>query len=232
MNRKVVQLLIRFYPHSWRERYGTELESLLEEGHGGLHTAINVAWSGLRERLFPTPGLNTDQYSFAVQFDTWCVRAPWAIFGLGPMILLFGAWLIAIFILWSGWQIFLPGTDSPFVRTSEFAEMIYFNIGRALYFGAPVLIGWGIGLVAVRRRYRLIWPAMGLVLIALLGGTAQIHAGHTAVPRGLAHIRMDFALGTPVHGIPHGLFRAAVILLLSALPLVLWRFHQRNALLS
>src|SRR5487761_1581484 len=50
------------------------------------------------------------------QFQSWCARAPWAAFGLGPLFLLAGAWFVALFILWSGWKIFLPGADTPFVR--------------------------------------------------------------------------------------------------------------------
>src|SRR5271168_4714586 len=48
------------------------------------------------------------------QFQSWCVRAPWAMFGLGPVFLLGLVWCAALFLLWSGWQIFLPGADTPF----------------------------------------------------------------------------------------------------------------------
>jgi hypothetical protein len=65
-----------------------------------------------------------------------------------------------------------------------------------------------------------------LVLIALMGGTAQVHASRTAVPGGLGHIRIDFALGRPVQGIPDGLFHALVILSLSVLPYLIWRFQK------
>src|SRR5579872_3635721 len=44
------------------------------------------------------------------QFQSWCVRAPWAIFGLAPLFLLAWAYFVACLILWSGWKIFLPET--------------------------------------------------------------------------------------------------------------------------
>jgi len=128
------------------------------------------------------------------QFQSWCVRAPWAMFGLAPLVLLFGAWFVALLILWSGWKIFLPGADTPFVRIDGFA-IFYFGVGRLVYFCAPILIGWGIGLIAARRRLKAVWPTIGLVLIAFIGGTAQVHASRTAVPGGVGHIRIDFALG-------------------------------------
>ena len=152
------------------------------------------------------------------QFQSWCVRAPWAIFGLAPLLLLAGAWFVALLILWSGWKIFLPGADTPFVPIHGLREIFYFNVGRLLYFGAPLLIGWGIGLVAARQRVKAVWPTAALVLIALIGGAAQVHASRPAVPGGVGHISMGFTLGSSVQGIPNGLFHALVILSLTVLP--------------
>src|ERR1700687_5421988 len=93
------------------------------------------------------------------QFQSWCVRAPWAMFGLAPIFLLAGAWFVALFILWSGWKIFLPGTDTPFVPLHGLA-ILYFGVGRLVYYGAPVLIGWGIGVIAARQRFKAVWPTV------------------------------------------------------------------------
>jgi hypothetical protein len=157
-------------------------------------------------------------------FQSWCVRAPWAVFGLAPLFLLAAAYLVACLILWSGWNIFLPGTDSPFVRTGGFA-ILYFDVGRLLYYSAPILVGWGIGYVAVRQRLKAVWPMAGIALIAWMGATAQIQASRTAVPGGLGHIRMNFfTLAPSSQAISEGLLRALAILSLSALPYLLWRF--------
>lgn len=163
------------------------------------------------------------------QFQSWCVRAPWAMFGLAPLFALAGAYFVALLILWSGWKIFLPGADTPFVRIDGFA-IFYFGVGRLLYFGAPILVGWAIGFIAARQRFNAVWPTVGLALIALMGGTAQVHAGRTAVPGGLGHISMDFVLGTSVHGIPDGLLNALVILSLTVLPYLMWRLRKTHAL--
>jgi hypothetical protein len=169
------------------------------------------------------------------QFQSWCVRAPWATFGLAPLLLLGLVWCVALFLLWSGWQIFLPGADTPFGgrhgahRIFEMAN-IYFQVDRMIYFAAPILVGWGIALIAARQRLKALWPAVGLVLIALMGGTAQVHASRTSVPGGLGHIRMDFALGTSVQGVPDGLLHALVILALTVLPYLVWRLQKAHSL--
>ena len=63
------------------------------------------------------------------QFQSWSARAPWATFGLAPLFLLAGAYGVALLILWSGWKMFLPGADTPFVRIHGFA-ILYFGFGK------------------------------------------------------------------------------------------------------
>ena len=167
------------------------------------------------------------------QFQSWCARAPWAMFSLVPTLVLAAAWIIALFILWSGWNIFLPGAVTPF-GTGHFRRFdlanIYFQFGKAIYFFAPIVVGWGIGVIAARQRLKAIWPAVGLVLIALIGGAGQVHAGHTSVPDGLGHITMDFTLVPSVQGgYPYSLIHAAILLAITALPYLIWKLQQANS---
>jgi hypothetical protein len=163
------------------------------------------------------------------QFRSWCVRAPWAIFGLAPLCLLAGAWFVACFILLSGWKTFLPGANTPFVQIHGFA-IFYFGVGRLLYYGAPILVGWGIILIAARQRFKAVWPTVGLVLIALIGSAAQVHASRPAIPGGVGHISMDFTLGPSVQGISYGLLHALVILSFTVLPYLIWRLQKAHSL--
>jgi hypothetical protein len=164
------------------------------------------------------------------QFQSWSARVPWATLGLAPLLFLAAAYFLACLYLWCGWKIFLPGANTPFGSRStgpiyELANL-YFQVGKLYYFAAPILVGWGVGLVAVRQRLKAVWPAVGLALIAWMGGTAQIHASRTAVPRGLGHIRMDFfALGDS-----YSLIHALVILSLTALPYFIWRLNRPQLL--
>lgn len=156
------------------------------------------------------------------QLRAWSVRAPWAFFSLLPLCALAAAYVAACLILWSGWRIFLPGTETPFVPTEGFS-VFYFGVGRLLYFSAPVLIGWGIVLIAARQRLRTIWMVAGLLLLAWMGSSAQVHASRTAVPGGLGHIRMDFALWPSG---PGNVFHALAIFSLAVLPYFIWRFQR------
>lgn len=164
------------------------------------------------------------------QFQSWCIRAPWATFGLAPLLLLAGAWFVALFTLWAGWKIFLPGSETPFVPAPDELANVYFQIDRAFYYGAPVLIGWGIGLIAARQRLRAVWPVAGLVPIALIAVTAQVRASRTAVPGGFGHIGMSFAFGSSVQPLSIGLYHTLVVLLpmvlLMALPHLIWRLRK------
>src|SRR5271166_6182591 len=83
------------------------------------------------------------------QFRSWCVRAPWAIFGLGPLVCLGVAYFVACIYLWFLWQVFLPGADTPFGHANPGPIYGFQNLciqaGKFYYIGAPVLIGWWAG---------------------------------------------------------------------------------------
>lgn len=159
------------------------------------------------------------------QFQAWSARAPWAVFVLVPACLLAVSWLVACFILWSGWHVFLQGSPTPFVRVHGLAE-VYFGIGRMIYYWSPVLIGWAIALIAVRQRLKAGWPVAGLASIALIGATARVHAGHPTGSVALGHVSMDFAFGSTVPEVSQSLSRAMVLLLLSMLPYFIWRLKK------
>jgi len=162
-------------------------------------------------------------------FQSWCSRLPGATFVLAPIFLLAVAYLVACFILWSGWKLFLPDTSTPFVPIDGFA-IFYFGFGRLLYYSAPILIGWGIGLITYRQRLKRVWPAVGWFLLALIGGIADVHASRPAVPGAVGDISMSFILGPSVHGILYNLFHALTILSLTVLPYLIWRAEKALSL--
>jgi hypothetical protein len=161
------------------------------------------------------------------QFQAWSVRAPWAIFGLAPILLLSGAWFVALFILWSGWQMFMPQAETPFGGSPHDGFVnLYFQFGRMIYYFSPFAIGWAIGILAIRQRSKSVWPAIGLVLLAYLGGTARVHANHKQVLSGVGHISMGFGFASSGQSISQGLMRVLVILGITLLPYVAWRLRQ------
>ncbi len=158
-------------------------------------------------------------------FLSWSVRAPWAVFGIAPLSLLVGAYFVACFILWSGWTVFLPGAETPFVPVDGYASL-YFGAGRFLYFCAPVLIGWGVGFVVARQRLNGIWPAAGLALMAWIGAAAQVHVSRPSDSNAAGKITMNLAVGSSAQAISTSLAHAAGIFALAVLPYVFWRLRR------
>ena len=162
------------------------------------------------------------------QFQSWSARVPWAIFSLGSLLILGTAYLLACLYLWCGWRIFLPGADTPFIRNTGpiyDLENIYFQAGKLYYELLPVLVAWGIALIAVRQRMKMVWPIIASALIAWMGATAQIQASRTLVP-GLGHISMKFfILGDSL--VEFRLLYALAIFTIGLLPYGLWRIQTR-----
>ena len=161
------------------------------------------------------------------QLRSWSWRAPWAVFGILPISALTFAYFVACFILWSGWKLFMPGVETPFgsnvLGPIYGLENVYFQTGRMIYFGGPILIGWTIGVVAARQRLKAAWPASGFMIIATIASIARVDAIRQA--HGAAeHVSMTFALD-PVHGIYYLLVRSLVLFSLAAFPYFIWRLH-------
>jgi hypothetical protein len=167
------------------------------------------------------------------QLRAWPARAPWAAFGLAPLCLLAAAYLLACVYLWVGWQTFLPAADTPFggpARGPIYGfENLYFQAGKFFYIGAPLLVGWGIALVAARQRLRAAWPLVGWALVAWMGATARITASRTLVPHGLGHISMGFFV-PGADAVASSLLSALVMLLAGALPYFVWTMSRRRGL--
>jgi len=100
------------------------------------------------------------------------------------------------------------------------------RIGGLLYFGAPILINWAIGLFAARQRFRAVWPTVGLVAIAFFSSTLRLRFTGFASELGGG---MRFG-GISIAAIPEGLLSALVILLLTALPYFIWRLHNSRSI--
>jgi hypothetical protein len=88
------------------------------------------------------------------QLRSWTSRAPWAMFSLIPLIALAVAYFFACLYLWFGWNVFVPDADTPFgavVPLYSFSNL-YFQVGKLYYYGAPILVGWAMAILAARQR--------------------------------------------------------------------------------
>lgn len=168
------------------------------------------------------------------EFQSLCARAPWAVFGCGSICLLAGAYLLGCVYLWILWQVFLPGADTPFghgnIGPIYGFQNICIQAGKFYYLGAPILVGWGMGVIALRQRVKAIWLAIGLALIGWMGSTSQIQASRTAVLGGVGHIRMRFfGEGNFSQNIFGGLAYLFAVLLIGALPYLIWRIQRASS---
>jgi hypothetical protein len=80
-------------------------------------------------------------------------------------------------------------------------------------------------LIAARQRLRALWPMLSLALLALLAATSHVQANRLAVPTGLGHIRVDFALRPAAQN-----EYALVVFLFALLPYLAWRLRSHLSL--
>src|SRR5437899_11562668 len=103
---------------------------------------------------------------------------------------------------------FLPESATPFVRLEGLA-VPYFAMGRLIYYGAPVFVGWGLGVIAARQRIGTVWPMLGIVLACLVGAMAQVRVGAVgSVGLAIAPVSVTYLMG---------------LMVLTGLPYLVWR---------
>jgi len=49
--KRTLKFLARFYPESWRRRYGAEFDALLEDANPSLHDAFDILWGALKMQM-------------------------------------------------------------------------------------------------------------------------------------------------------------------------------------
>jgi hypothetical protein len=158
-------------------------------------------------------------------------RAPWAVFTLTPITALAILWLLSLSLLWYGWHLFMPGAPTPFGTAPGPHHLfeprnLYFQLDRALFFAAPMLIGWTVALIAARQRLSPAWPAAGLALIATLSSTAHVYAVSPAASASTGSIHLHFAVDPSVPTLITGILRILIVLCILMLPYAAERLRQ------
>jgi hypothetical protein len=157
------------------------------------------------------------------ELRSWTARAPWAVLGAGPVLAVVCGWGLALLILWTGWTWFLQGTPNPFGARLHGFSILYFGVGRMLYYGAPLAAGWGMVLLAGRQRVRTLWPVMaGGALVALMGATGAVDVRPPTVPGRAGDVGIRFYPLPAQMG--DAVAHALVLLALVVLPWLVWRW--------
>lgn len=160
------------------------------------------------------------------ELRSWMARAPWAVLGGGPVLGLAIGWGAALLILATGWKWFLAGAPSPFVPLLHGFPIVYFGVGRMLYYWSPLLAGWGMIVLAGRQRVRAVWPViLGSLAVALLGATGSVDVRPPVAPGTSGDVGIRFFPPPSQYAGAAGF--ALLLFVLIAVPWLLWRW--RNA---
>jgi hypothetical protein len=188
-----IRRLLRWYPPSWRTRYGEEFAELLlaelAERPSSWRRTANLAVSGLLARC-TAAGLTSHQLSPAEQ-----IRSGLATLGCAlSALFVFGLFILAQLAM--GWQWAATGSRAAAAATVVMA--VAAGILGLLALAAAAPVGWLVIGAVVRDRDRLRWPAALAALCAVLvvsgarhfengwPGTGGAGVEHGLVPGGLA----------------------------------------------
>jgi hypothetical protein len=151
------------------------------------------------------------------ELKAWTARAPWAVFLLGPPLLLAAIDLISILMVMLivktvGPQ---PGEVAPNWLVSLAAVVNFVHV-----YAVPPLLGGIVAAVATRQRMQPLWPLIGLVAVGLISGLNYLHVEVPLAPGQHGEISLGASAGRWTA------FRVAMNLALT-LPLYLaWRRRQ------
>jgi hypothetical protein len=128
-------------------------------------------------------------------------RYPWAVFGIGPIVLLALSVVGGLYLeLWllnqpSGVFTYLTG-QPPGPVTARLATRIYTVYNTLIVYGAPLLFAWLFYWMGSRQRMRPAWIVTGVALICVLGGFQNLIFYDTGC-RGCGHLLIQSGLLSP-----------------------------------
>jgi len=150
------------------------------------------------------------------EFRSWTARAPWAALVVAPPVvlaLILALTAVAIVVIV---QTHRPTPDLAPDLPGWFASLTA-TIIRIERLALPVLLGWGVVAIAIRQRIRLVWPALGLAVIAMLGATTELFIFLPRAPGQHGEVSVGMHLD--------GLVAAHIVvnLILASAPYLIWR---------
>jgi hypothetical protein len=159
------------------------------------------------------------------ELRSWAHRWPWAIYGLGPLVVLvvgIVAALVALFV-----PVYLHrngrGWSPPWIRS-----LAVVTRELAMY-GLPLIVAASVCRAAVRRRASLPWPMLGVILVSLVGGALDLQIRWPAGPGQPGALSIGLSLLPPFPNLGTMFARStASCLLVLALSLWLRAREQRH----
>lgn len=146
------------------------------------------------------------------ELRSFMARFPWAVFGVGPVVLLalsVAAALVAekgIIDAATVWVPLLGITPGPAAAHGFTQIMLVWNT-FAIY-GAPLLFAWLFTWMGDRQRMRLGWIVAGVAIVCVMGGFQNLTFYDTGC-KGCGHLDLTSGLLPPFPNLVEGIARAA-----------------------
>ena len=110
---------------------------------------------------------------------SFTARFPWAVFGIGPVLLLAASMVGALYL--EIWLLNLPSGvftwwtgQPPGPVTAKLATRVYTVYNTLAVYGAPLLFAWAFYWLGARQRMAPAWIITGVALICVLGGFQEL----------------------------------------------------------
>ena len=148
-------------------------------------------------------------------------RLPWAVFGVGPVLML--ALVVAGALFIQGGLIFWSPAIPPW--SVVWGKLSFDALNWLATYAAPLLIAAIISIIGIRQRVPTTWTMLGLAIISFVGGFHEIGVKWSSTPAVPNEIFVSFGLAPPFprHMIVSGLYRAAINVALVVGAWALWR---------
>ena len=134
------------------------------------------------------------------ELQSWAARWPWAVYGMGPMVI-FTAMVVALILILVGIGtglksvgFFTPETLhlTPFWLTTSI-DLFFLSV----MYVVPLLIAAFVCHQSAIRRAHLGWPLAGLFLLCLFGAVLDLSVTWPRAPEALGAFEVTFALAPP-----------------------------------
>jgi hypothetical protein len=146
-------------------------------------------------------------------------RFPWAVFGLGPVVMLALGVVAALFLEFGilsllSWLVndvmgYAPTSAAAKVANAQKVTQIFTVYNTLAAYGAPLVFAWLFYRIGSRQRMPAAWIITGVALVCILGGFQDIIFYDTGC-KGCGHLDVSSGLIPPFPNLAEGLARAAM----------------------
>jgi lambda repressor-like predicted transcriptional regulator len=130
------------------------------------------------------------------ELRSWASRWPWAVYGLGPVVMMSAAVVSSILAFAAGMtagKYITGGRYIPPVWAQQLVEGLFFLVVYAL----PIVIAALVCRQVVLRRASLGWPLAGLIVLCVISAAFDIGGTWPATPEAEGILEVGFAYAAP-----------------------------------